>query len=548
MAVRTNFPQSRTIRLKGARKSNDFGKGGASGIGSLIGLLTQNRPQQGSNIFDRTNALGSVFEKLNRDSNNRDFLLSQGLTREAVDSMSSAMLEATVSSSIEKDLAAQAERGEEKLKGADLRNLLPQLLGGKEATFQGFDPVADLANRELLEGGRDDPSLLNLPLIKAKSERREEFGEEQLTREEGTLSNLAGAEGTDASVGRALGSPIFQNLIKSAQQRDRDVVTERVAGEREERDITSAALLNRQKIEAANVKTIREVEKENRERKGRKGFPPKQVTQIDPDTGKPFRMNLRFDNKGNIIGATRIAGEAGSTTSRIEISGPTKGTKTTIQKDLLNLKSQQNDITRLKETVFDEEGGAQGLFSTLGNIEMSALNRLDRIGFFNPKTTVGSAIKGVSSLLGATDLTEGMKSTLIAYRKATIQIGRIFTKFRKEITGVAGPPEEFERLEEISLSISKLGIVGLRASIEVMEQINQDRIDLLSDTLLAKDDEAFLAALNQRMESRVDGLKIRFGGTAIGDAIEEADSRALEKISSRESKRGSGLKSLIGGL
>ena len=85
--------------------------------------------------------------------------------------------------------------------------------------------------------------------------------------------------------------------------------------------------------------------------------------------------------------------------------------------------------------------------------------------------------------------------------------------FRSDITGVAGPPEEFERLEEISLSISKLGPTGFQAALDLMRELRVEERLLLEQHLegggfkTAAGTDSFRRGQAERVQRRIDDLQ-----------------------------------------
>ena len=235
------------------------------------------------------------------------------------------------------------------------------------------------------------------------------------------------------------------------------------------------------------------------------------------------------DNAGKIVNQVAVPG-AVPKSLRINLGATTKPTKTKVEQNLLTIREELNEIGRLKESLFQSRGGrGKELLTPVGRMKSGFFELMDRSGALDPELPLGKVVENVEDFLGSKTAPE-MRVRIKEFRRIENQVGRIFTKFRKEITGVAGPPEEFERLEEISLSIRKLGPAGMEAAIQVLEDSKRDQQELLKNVFLANNREEFLKALGDRMGTRIDELKVKFrDDDRISRAITEADLAVIEE-------------------
>jgi hypothetical protein len=142
------------------------------------------------------------------------------------------------------------------------------------------------------------------------------------------------------------------------------------------------------------------------------------------------------------------------------------------------------------------------------------------------------------------------KETLTKFTRMANMTGLVFTTFRKQVTGVAGPPEEFERLEEISLSISKQGETGFRAALGLLQFVNNEERQLLylalSQGLLKtpKQKAEFRLQQGARMQAHINELAVKFPErTAMGHA--NFDKKLAKRRKSKQSQKNPPLNSTL---
>jgi hypothetical protein len=150
------------------------------------------------------------------------------------------------------------------------------------------------------------------------------------------------------------------------------------------------------------------------------------------------------------------------------------------------------------------------LLSTIGGFDFWQMQKRDRLGNFK--------------FFNFAKLSKSDQLQLRRYTQMAHLTGRIFTAFRKSITGVAGPVEEFKRLEEISLSISMQGPVGFRAAYDLLVGLQEDERNILRSTLAAgnkletpEQKASYKAGLVGRINAKINALNDQGFGNAIKD-------------------------------
>ena len=228
------------------------------------------------------------------------------------------------------------------------------------------------------------------------------------------------------------------------------------------------------------------------------------VSMLDPDTGKNTIFEFELDGDGRVLEDTKTKIGLDKLGLGDQLNKLLAGaTRAKTEKDLIDLEVAKSRLDTLEKYIEDPE--VQGLLTTLGGLDFWIMKQRDRSRFFK---------------LGPKD-----KETLTKFTRMANMTGLVFTTFRKQVTGVAGPPEEFERLEEISLSISKQGETGFRAALGLLQFINNEERQLLhlalSQGLLktAKQKAEFRLQQGARMQAHINELTVKFPDrTAMGHA------------------------------
>jgi len=116
------------------------------------------------------------------------------------------------------------------------------------------------------------------------------------------------------------------------------------------------------------------------------------------------------------------------------------------------------------------------------------------------------------------------------------------TAFQKEMTGVAGPIETFDRLAAISVNLADRGAAGMKATIELARDLINAEQDLITRGISARDSQEFITAMVEKVDTSIDALRIRYqGDDEISDAILEAEAEAVSEFRAQRGGR-TGLK------
>ena len=192
-----------------------------------------------------------------------------------------------------------------------------------------------------------------------------------------------------------------------------------------------------------------------------------------------------------------------------------KGTKKKIEAALIDNEIMALQYEKLGKYLDNPEN--LNLLSTFGNFDFWQMQKRDRLGNFK--------------FLDFLKLSKSDQARLRRYTQMAHLTGRIFTAFRKSITGVAGPVEEFKRLEEISLSISMQGPVGFVAAYDLLVSLQEDERTMLRSTLAAgnmletpEQKARYREGLIGRINARINALKEQGFGNAIKDVDDMVES------------------------
>jgi hypothetical protein len=253
------------------------------------------------------------------------------------------------------------------------------------------------------------------------------------------------------------------------------------------------------------------------------------VSMLDPDTGKNTIFEFELDGDGKVIKDTKTKigldkiGLGGQLNKLLQAT-----TKAKTENQLIELEVAKGHLDILEKYIEDPE--VQGLLTTLGGLDFWIMKQRDRSRFF-PLDPKG-------------------KATLAKFTRMANMTGQVFTTFRKEVTGVAGPPEEFERLEDISLSISKQGETGFRAALGLLQFINNEERQLLhlalSQGLLKtpKQKAEFRIQQGARMQLHINELEDKFPKrAAMGHA--NFDNKLKERRKNKQSQKNPSLNSTL---
>ena len=197
------------------------------------------------------------------------------------------------------------------------------------------------------------------------------------------------------------------------------------------------------------------------------------------------------------------------------LGGLQKGTKKKIEAALIDNETMALQYEKLGKYLDNPEN--LNLLSAIGNFDFWLMQKRDRLGNFK--------------VLEYAKLSKSDQLRLRRYTQMAHLTGRIFTAFRKSITGVAGPVEEFKRLEEISLSISMQGPVGFRAAFDLLVSLQEDERTMLRSTLAAgnmletpEQKARYREGLIGRINARITALKEQGFGNAIKDVDDMVES------------------------
>ncbi len=276
------------------------------------------------------------------------------------------------------------------------------------------------------------------------------------------------------------------------------------------------------------------------------------VMQIQREDGSLGMDAVSIDKDSKIIGQTPIPG-AVPNTLRLDVGGLSKGTRSKVEGRLIELSKNLKELNKLDFALFGPGAGGQGvvgkeLLTGLGRLKAGILEFADRFGTFDPDLPLGKVITRAEKFLGG-KLSKELKADLQQFRRIENLAGRMLVAFQKEMTGVAGPPETFERLAAISVDIRKLGPVGMREAIGLLQELNQDEQDLLKNSFLASNKEEFIEAMSDRIDTRLDAFKLRIrNNPQLSGAVENAEARAIQNFAIRQRVEGTSTDELSSGL
>ena len=260
------------------------------------------------------------------------------------------------------------------------------------------------------------------------------------------------------------------------------------------------------------------------------------ILQAQNEDGSIGMEAVTFDSTGKLSRREPLPGIIPKSFN-ITVGGLSKGARNKAQTRLIQIKKSTLELERLEESL-RPGGTGKSLLSTGGKIKNFFFTIADRVGAFDPDTLTGEAIERVGEALGSS-AAKDFKAQLEEFTRVSNLAGGIVVAFQKEITGVAGPVETFDRLEAISTSIATRGIVGMIATIKLSKNLLQDEAELLEAGLLARNTKEFIQALDERTQSRIDTLKFEHrDNRGLIAVIEKADAEGVAKFSRTQRLRG----------
>mgnify|MGYP003677324346 FL=1 len=217
------------------------------------------------------------------------------------------------------------------------------------------------------------------------------------------------------------------------------------------------------------------------------------VDLYNPKTGNNEKVEFELDENGHVIVASRKV--IGASRVGVAEAIAEKFDKKDRSKLNLALLGSERQTLRLERIQSYLNAGGYTQLNTMGRLSHWRRQVQDR--------TIGMSAKDQLALRRFTQMSN--------------LVGQTFTSFRKEMTGVAGSTDEFERLEKMYLSVVQLGPVGFQAALDLLFDLqDQERailqVALNSDKLQTeKSKAAFRESQALRMTFRINGLKKDFG-------------------------------------
>jgi len=540
------------------------GAGGRRGTATLGGGSTSSTTSKSSSIDIDATGLLDFFKQRDQDKADRNFLKKNaedfGFTPDEIDdfsredlrSLKSGLLKESVGAGVQgeagdifRDLINQVPQdqqgesevlqaifGEEALPGTQVDERAPtegiremNVLGlGGEQTDPRFPVQPGLSEQEFnLNAITPSPIIESglSPSIPIDSVQPQDFGkfvDESTDPSQSPMQQLQDAlvQMNPRDAFRVQSQPFFKALLEMAKQRPQ---TSQLVQDAEgsiwnvtfdgEGRVKEQRKLNIKKAPSTLKSTVK-------------------VLQVQKEDGSLGMDAVTFDSTGKLTQQESIPG-AVPKTFKIDVRSLTKGTRTQLEKRSFTLAKNKSELNRLEFEVFGEGGGKE-ILSALGALKSFGLKKLDKLGLFDTDTFIGKRVAKIEAITG-TKLTKEGKRQLQKFTKVQNLAGKIVTAFQKEMTGVAGPIETFDRLAAISVNLSDRGAAGMQATIELARDLINAEQDLISRGIGARDSQEFIAAMTEKVDTSIDALRIKHqGDKEISDAILEAEAEAVSEF------------------
>lgn len=268
------------------------------------------------------------------------------------------------------------------------------------------------------------------------------------------------------------------------------------------------------------------------------------ILQVQRKDGSLGMDAVTFDNSGKLIRQIPVPG-AVPKSLKIDVGGLSKGAKTKVQGRMIELGKNINETKKLRKALgFDRKTGdklvSREVLTGLGRIKAGIREVVDRVGALDPDLPLGNAIAKIEKATGI-KMTQEARNDLARDRNIENLSGKIVTAFQKDMTGVAGPPETFERLESISVSFRKLGPVGMDVASRLLLNLQQDEMELLKNVFLASNKEEFINAFSEKIDTRLDALEIEVQNSPqLSSAFSSGSIDGRQKFERKSAIRGEG--------
>ena len=268
------------------------------------------------------------------------------------------------------------------------------------------------------------------------------------------------------------------------------------------------------------------------------------VLQVQRKDGSLGMDAVTFDKSGKLTKQVPIPG-AVPKSLKIDVGGLTKGAKSKVQGRMIELGKNINETKKLRKSLgFDRKEGEQSVnrevLTGLGRIKAGIREVADRVGALDPDLPLGNAVAKIDKATGI-KMTQSARDDLARDRNIENLSGKIVTAFQKDMTGVAGPPETFERLESISVSFRKLGPVGMDVASRLLLNLQQDEMTLLENVFLASNKEEFINAFSEKIETRIDALELEVQNSPqLSAAFSEGSIEGRQNFERKSNIRGEG--------
>jgi hypothetical protein len=217
------------------------------------------------------------------------------------------------------------------------------------------------------------------------------------------------------------------------------------------------------------------------------------VDLYNPKTGNNEKVEFELDENGHVIVASKKV--IGATRVGVAEAIAEKFDKKDRSKLNLALLGSERQTLRLERIQHYLNAGGYKQLNTMGRLSHWRRQVQDR--------TIGMSVEDELALRRFTQMSN--------------LVGQTFTSFRKEMTGVAGSTDEFERLEKMYLSVVQLGPVGFQAALDLLFDLQDQERSILQSALdsgglqTERSKDAFRESQNARMTFRINGLKEQFG-------------------------------------